>query len=123
MCVSAEPFGACNSKAGYAGHVPGGQYFNCFFQNSTPMQRQQEFFRRLMCILIGTTVCADHFHKPAKNIKTGQDEANVIGFHSLMNRFVEILGLYSVPNKLLSTLRSGHLKLCTGDSCLVNKSR
>lgn len=57
-----------------------------------------------MCTLTGTTICADHLHKPVKNIKTEQDEAGVDGFHSLMNCYVDILGLYAVPTKALSTL-------------------
>ena len=104
-CVmwAAGSFGTCNDPAGYADHVPGGQYLAEFFKNSARGMNLQRVFNRLMCGISSTNACADHCHKPSKRIRRNGERASTALF-TVGTPAVQIMGQYAVRSKALAEL-------------------
>ena len=104
MWLCADSFGSFDAADGYGGHVPGSQYMADICKTSARGTAATGYYNRMMCGIKGTTMCADHCHKPSKRIRQNGERASG-AFWTCANAQVQILGQYAVRSKSLAEIK------------------
>lgn len=104
MWLCANSFGSFDAADGYGGHVPGSQYMADICKTSARGTAATGYYNRMMCGIKGTTMCADHCHKPSKRIRQNGERASG-AFWTCANAQVQILGQYAVRSKSLAEIK------------------
>ncbi|DBA95129.1 TPA: hypothetical protein ACH3X1_015684 [Trebouxia sp. C0004] len=99
-----DSFGSFDAAGGYGGHVPGSQYMADICKTSARGTAATGYYNRMMCGIKGTTMCADHCHKPSKCIRQNGERASG-AFWTCANAQVQIMGQYAVRSKSLAEIK------------------